>query len=152
MDTVMQHAAVIGIAALCAALGIARATLYRRKRRVAEEAVLSTGELGGRSSVAVCGQGTVAIGTTNRQEVQVQTWGPDGGNPTPRRQGREPGAPGQCAPREEGGAGVAMEKPKRARSWKRRIQPRWILRRCPPPSWRGRRGPARACLVEVVGA
>lgn len=58
MDTVMQHAAVVGIAALCVALGIARATLYRRQRTVVEEAMSSTGELGGRSPVAVCGQGT----------------------------------------------------------------------------------------------
>ena len=28
--------------------------------------------------------GTGAIGMTNGQEVRVQTWGPDGGNPTPR--------------------------------------------------------------------
>lgn len=58
MDTVIQHAAVIGIAALCAALGIARATLYRRKRTVVEAALSSTGELRGRSCVAVCGQAT----------------------------------------------------------------------------------------------
>jgi hypothetical protein len=24
-----------------------------------------------------------AIGMANRQEVEIQTWGPDGGNPTP---------------------------------------------------------------------
>ena len=59
MDTVMiQHTAVIGIAVLCAALGIARATVYRRKRALAGQAVASMDELGGRSSVAVCGQGT----------------------------------------------------------------------------------------------
>jgi putative transposase len=58
MDTVMQHTAIIGIAALCAALGIARATLYRRKRAVAKVAVSSTDQLGERSPVAVCGQGT----------------------------------------------------------------------------------------------
>jgi len=58
MDTVMQHAAVGGIAALCIALGIARATLYRRRRTVAEAATSSTGELGDRSPVAVCGHGT----------------------------------------------------------------------------------------------
>jgi putative transposase len=58
MDTAMQNAAVVGITTLCAALGIARATLYRRKRTVAGEVVLSTGERSGRSSVVVCGQGT----------------------------------------------------------------------------------------------
>ena len=30
---------------------------------------------------------------TNRQEVKVQTWGPDAGNPTPMRQGPRAGAP-----------------------------------------------------------
>ena len=33
---------------------------------------------------------TGAIGMAFRQEVQVQTRGPDGGNPTPKRQGRWP--------------------------------------------------------------
>lgn len=32
---------------------------------------------------------------TNRQEEKVQTRGPDGGNPTLKRQGRFPGAPGR---------------------------------------------------------
>lgn len=34
---------------------------------------------------------------THRQEVQVQTRGPDGGNPTPRRQGRRSNADRQPA-------------------------------------------------------
>ena len=33
---------------------------------------------------------------TNRQEVKVQTRGPDEGNPTPRKQGRRSGEPGLC--------------------------------------------------------
>jgi putative transposase len=58
MDTVIQHAPVVGIVALCGALGIARATLYRRKGIASEEPASSTVELGGRSSVVVCDQGT----------------------------------------------------------------------------------------------
>jgi len=55
---------------------------------------------------------------TNRQEVKVQTRGPDRGNPTPRRQERWPGYPG----------------PRRA-----------------SPQWANGSGPARECLVEVIG-
>src|SRR5438876_1223439 len=37
---------------------------------------------------------TGAPGRRHRQEVKVQTRGPDAGNPTPKRQGRRSGAPG----------------------------------------------------------
>jgi len=38
--------------------------------------------------------GPSAPGRHNRQEVRIQTRDPDAGNPTPKRQGRRPGAPG----------------------------------------------------------
>jgi hypothetical protein len=59
--------------------------------------------------------GAGAPGMGNRQEVKIQTRGPDEGNPTPTRQGHGPGAPGH--------------------QWRR------------SPA-----GPAKACLVEVIGA
>ena len=45
----------------------------------------------GRSAVR-CTESTRATGMTNRQEVKVQTWGPNVGNPTPMRQGPGTGA------------------------------------------------------------
>jgi putative transposase len=59
MDTVIQHAAVVGIVTLCAALGLARASLYRRRRAVAGEPLPSSSdERSGRSPVAASCHGT----------------------------------------------------------------------------------------------
>ena len=48
----------------------------------------------------------------NRQEVKVQARGPDGGNPTPKRQGRWLGAPG---PTDSGSRGQTERPPVRGR-------------------------------------
>ena len=65
MDNAVKMAPAVGIVALCAALGLSRATFYRHQglaavaqapSLVAAETALD--ELGGRSPVAVCGRGT----------------------------------------------------------------------------------------------
>ena len=60
MDTAVKMAPVVGVFALCAALGLARATFYRRRRTaiVPAPVVSSTENTGGRSPVAVCDHGT----------------------------------------------------------------------------------------------
>jgi putative transposase len=58
MDTIMEHAAVVGIAALCVVLGIARATLYRRKQAASATPLdVPAVPMSGRSPVAVFGHG-----------------------------------------------------------------------------------------------
>lgn len=68
MDTVVQHAAAVGIASLCAALGLARASLYRRKRAVAGGAP-SSDERSGRSPVAASGHGAEGATATPKGPV-----------------------------------------------------------------------------------
>jgi len=89
---------------------------------------------GGRRGSVAAG----AIGMIHRQEVKVQTWGPDGGNPTPTRQGHESGAPGVVRPigKEEVLKGKRIDHDATAGRHVAIIQ-------------EGR--PARACLVEVIG-
>lgn len=57
MDTVIQYAPVVGLAPMCVALGIARATLYRHKRTATQQSISSMRDQGDRSPVAVCGHG-----------------------------------------------------------------------------------------------
>lgn len=54
-------------------------------------------------TASVRASGAVRLAGANRQEVQVQTRGPDGGNPTPMRQGRRSGSPGPRRWRSPGG-------------------------------------------------
>ena len=68
MDTAVKMAPTVGIVALCAALGLSRATFYRHQRAASDAAVALTPSLviadaeaiqpSGRSPVAVCGLGT----------------------------------------------------------------------------------------------
>jgi len=65
MDVAVKLAPTVGIVALCAALGLSRATFHRRQRAVRIPApppmltgVSSSDKVGGRSPVAVCGHGT----------------------------------------------------------------------------------------------
>lgn len=71
MDTAVKMAPVVGIVALCAALGLARATFYRRRRSKAVLAPVmpATENSGDRSPVGVCDHGTE--GATAPQAAHV---------------------------------------------------------------------------------
>lgn len=78
MDAAVRMAPAVGIVALCAALGLSRATFYRRSKAARSPAPppRSTGtslpdELSGRSPVAVCGQGTQGATAPPPPSVQV---------------------------------------------------------------------------------
>ena len=76
MDTVAQMAPVVGVVALCAALGLARATLYRRRRLLNPPplATSSTKKTGGRSRMTVCGR-TAEGATAPRTELALSVDG-----------------------------------------------------------------------------
>jgi hypothetical protein len=76
---------------------------------------------------------TCAPGRHHRQEVKVQTRGPDAGNPTPKRQGRRSGAPdcrvpGGVRSREGMSDGVIGALPFRTQVKRRKAARSWASR------------------------
>jgi putative transposase len=90
MDIAVKMAPTVGIFALCAALGLSRATFYRHRRAAAGAVVAPSASLGnadgeaaqpsGRSPVAVCGLGTEGA-TASSSELAVDAARNDDADP-----------------------------------------------------------------------
>ena len=107
MDNAVKMAPAVGLVALCAALGLSRATLYRHKADLADAP--PSDELGGRSRVAASGhatEGATAPPTPPAPATDLDA-ARNGAEPTPlpvavvaaQPQAAQPARPGKTSPR-----------------------------------------------------